>query len=197
MRKVRLISRIVVVFFVSMLIASCTKDKATCINNTELTDKNHLVDIQSLNQISEFNDTLTKYSQLQVHRIVDDQYVIGMHCNVFYKGLKVFSDHYSLFKSKSANSIFTLDNFIIDTVDFDLVPSLTYANAIDIAKQNMDYSKNCIFYRLGIFDINSGKGIETKDYKLVWKIQGEDGLPYVVLDANNGQVYSEHDGIFN
>jgi hypothetical protein len=195
MKKVRLVSRITTLFFVSILVISCTKDKVTCNNDTELKDQNHLVDIQSLNQVPEIIDTLTKYPQLQVYRIINDQYVTGIHCNVFYKGLKVFSDQYSLFKSKSNNSVFTLDNFIIDTVDFALTPTLTHTTAINIAKQNIDFSRTCISYRLGIFDINSGLGTETKDYKLVWKIQGEHGSPYVVLDANNGLVYREHDGI--
>lgn len=195
MKTERLISRIIAMFFVSIVVLSCKKDKVTCQNNSELTDQNHLVDIQLLNQASEFNDTLIKYSQLQVYRIIDDQYLIGMHCNVFYKGLKVFSDQYSLFKGKTNNSLFTLEDFIIDTVDFTLTPTLTYSNAIDIAKQNLDYSKSCISYRLGIFDLNSSKGMVTKDYKLVWKVQGENEAPYVILDANSGQVYRSHDGI--
>jgi hypothetical protein len=82
-------------------------------------------------------------------------------------------------------------------VDFTLTPTLTSSNAIDIAKQNLDYSKSCISYRLGIFDLNSGKGIETKNYKLVWKVQGRNEVPYVILDANSGQVYRSHDGIIN
>lgn len=184
-------------FFVSTVVVSCAKDKVSCQDITELTDQNHLVDIQPLNQASEFNDTLTKYPQLQVYRVIDDQYLIGMHCNVYYQGLKVFSDQYSLFKSKSDNSLFTLDNFILDTVNFALTPTLTYTNAIDIAKQSIDFSNTCISYRLGIFDLNSGKGIETKNYKLVWKVQGDNGSPYVILDANNIQVYRKHDGIIN
>jgi len=197
MKKERLISIIVIIFFVSMVIVSCTKDKVTCLDNTELIDQNHLVDIQPLNQASEFNETLIKYPQLQVYRVIDDQYVIGMHCNVFYQGLIVFSDQYALFKIKSDNSVFSSEDFIVDTVDFSLAPSLTYTNAINTAKQNMDFSKTCVSYRLGIFDLNSGLGIETKDYRLVWKVQGENGYPYVVLDANDGQVYREHDGLVN
>lgn len=197
MKLERLVLRLITMYFVSIVVISCKKDKVSCQDITELTDQNHLVDIQPLNQASEFNDTLTKYPQLQVYRVIDDQYLIGMHCNVYYQGLKVFSDQYSLFKSKTNNSLFTLEDLIIDTVDFALTPTLTFGNAIDIAKQNLDYSKTCISYRLGIFDLNSGKGIETKDYKLVWKVHGENEVPYVILDANSGQVYRSHDGIIN
>lgn len=182
---------------VSAAIVACTKEKVTCQNNTELTDQHHLVDLQLLNQAAELNDTLAKYAQLQVYRVVNDSYLLGIHCHVFYKGLKVFSDQYSLFKSKSDNSVFSISNFIVDTVDFSLTPALTYTNAIDIATQEMDYSKTCVSYRLGIFDLNSGKGAATKEYKLVWKIAGENGYPFVVLDANNGEVYRAHDGILN
>lgn len=188
-------TRIITVFIVSIIVFSCKKDKVICQSCTELTDQNHLVELQPLNQTSEFSDTLTKYPQLQVYRVIDNEYLIGMQCNVFYKGLKVFSDQYSLSKSKSNNSLFSLSSFIVDTIPFALTPSLTYTNAIDIAKQKMDYSKSCISYRLGIFDLNSGMGITTKEFKLVWKIQGANGYPYVMLDANNGQVYRQNDGI--
>lgn len=197
MKAKQRVVRLVSIFFILIVVISCTKDKVPCQEITELTDQNHLVNIQPLNQASAFNDTLTKYPQLQVYRVIDDQHSIGMHCNVFYHGLKVFSDQYSLFKSKTNNSLFTLEDFIIDTVDFTLTPTLTSSNAIDIAKQNLDYSKSCISYRLGIFDLNSGKGIETKNYKLVWKVQGRNEVPYVILDANSGQVYRSHDGIIN
>lgn len=190
-------SKILAIIILPFIVASCVKDKVSCQNNRELTDQNHIVDIQPLNQASEFNDTLTKYPQLQVYRVIDDQYVIGMHCNIFYKDLKVFSDQYSLFKNKSNNTVFTMNDFILDTVDFGLSPSLHYTDAINIAEQNMDFSKTCISYRLGIFDLNAGKGVEPKDYKLVWKVQGENETPYVLLDANNGQIYRKHDGIFN
>lgn len=189
--------KLVTMYFVSIVVISCTKDNVPCQEITELIDQNHLVDILPLNQSSVFNDTLTKYPQLQVYRIIDDQYSIGMHCNIYYKGLKVFSDQYSFFKSKTNNSMFTLEDFIIDTVDFTLTPTLTFSNAIDIAKQNIDFSKSCIYYRLGIFDLNSGKGMETKDYKLVWKVEGKNEIPYVILDANSGQLYRSHDGEIN
>jgi hypothetical protein len=188
---------LIALFFVSAAIVACTKEKVACQNNTELTDQHHLVDLALLNQAAEFNDTLAKYPQLQVYRVVNDPYLIGIHCHVFYKGLKVFSDQYSLFKSKSDNSVFSISNFIVDTVAFSLTPPLPYTSAIDIATQEMDYSNTCISYRLGIFDLNSGKGAATKEYKLVWKIEGENGYPYAVLDANNGEVYRAHDGIIN
>jgi hypothetical protein len=129
-----------------------------------------------------------------VYRVIDNQYVIGVQCNVFYKGLKVFSDQYSLYKSKSDSSIYSLRSFILDTIDFELTPTVKYADAIKIANQQMDFSNTCISYRLGIFDLNSGKGIEKKEYRLVWKIQGINGYPYVLLDANSSLVYRANDG---
>ena len=66
---------------------------------------------------------------------------------------------------------------------------------ITTAIQAVDYSKTCVSYRLGIYDLNSGSSFQPKNYKIVWKIQGESGYPYVILDANTSQVYLMDDGI--
>lgn len=79
------------------VMTSCQKDVKVCTGYTELTDQNHLVDINNLNGAQELIDTLTKYPQLQVYRIINNQYSWGMHCYVFYKGLKIFTENYTLF----------------------------------------------------------------------------------------------------
>lgn len=195
MNTERLISRILFFSFVSILVASCTKDKLFCDGYTELTDRNHLVDIQPIYEVPEFKDTLTKYPQLQVFRVIDNKYMIGMHCNIFYKDLKVFSDQYSLFKSKNDGSVDQMNGSITDTIPLDLTPTLSASEAIKTAKQKMNFHNLCISYRLGITDINSGRGNVPSDYKLVWKVQGKGGNPYVILDANSGEVYQKDDGV--
>jgi hypothetical protein len=59
----------------------------------------------------------------------------------------------------------------------------------------MNYDNTCISYRLGIYDINTLTENKTKNYKLTWEVQGDNGYPYVVLDADSGQVYFKDDGI--
>ena len=76
-----------------------------------------------------------------------------------------------------------------------MIPTISYGSAITTAIQVVDYSKTCVSYRLGIYDLNSGTSFQPKNYKLVWKIQGESGYPYVILDANTSQVYLMDDGI--
>ena len=179
---------------VSFFLTTCKKDIKICDSYTKLTDHNHLVDISVLNGAPELLDTLVKYQQLQVYRVFNDQYAYGMHCHVFYKGLKVFTDNYQLWKSKTYNNIYG-DTSIVDTINISLTPSIKFDEAIIIAKQNINYNNTCISYRLGISDLNAGTSYQQKNYKLTWKIQGEDGYPVVVLDANNGQVYYAFDGI--
>lgn len=86
-----------------LVLTACKKDEIICNSYTELTDKNHLVDITPLNQASAFNDSLTKYPQLRVYKVINDQYTLGMHCNVFFKGLKVFINSFDLYLRKSTN----------------------------------------------------------------------------------------------
>lgn len=184
--------------FLTLLLTftSCKKDTEQCESVTELTNQNHLVDLTLINQVNELNDTLTKYPQLQVSRVINDPYLIGMHCNVFYKGLIVFTDQYSLFKSKSTNEIFSLKDYIVDTVDFTLTPTLDKENAITIAKQTVNFNNSCTSYRLGIYDLNASISLANKNYKLVWKVQGDNGA-YVVIDAQNGEIYASFDGVWH
>ena len=177
-----------------LLTASCKKDKIICTKYTELTDRNHLVDISALSGAPELLDTLAKYPQLQVFRIINDQYTIGMHCNVFYSGVKSFTDDYRLFKSRNDKSIAGWDTIPVN-LTLSLTPSIQFEQAISIAKQKLNYDNTCISYRLGIYDTNSGVSYQPKNYTLTWKIQGDNEYPYVILDANSGQVYIADDGI--
>lgn len=179
----------------ALLGTSCTKWSKACLGSTELTGKEHLVDISVLSQAPELLDTLAKYPQLQVARIKNDPYAIGMHCNVFYQDLQVFSDEYILFKQKSNNHLEALQSYILDQVQVSLIPHLSHDEAISIAKKTMDFSESCIYYRLGLFNLNSGTGETNREDRLVWKVQGKDGWPYVILDAQDGTVYRSFDGI--
>jgi len=184
--------------FAAVVLFSCKKEEKLCkIKFVEITGQNHLVDMQAVNQVQEFSDTLAKYPHLQVHRIIDDQYQFGMHCNLFHEGLPVFSDQYGLTKSKSTGEVSTINQPPVVSIQISLTPTLDHSDAIDIAKDVIDFKKTCRTYRLGIFNVNAGTGVEAKAYKLVWKIQGDNGNRYVILDAHSGEVYRQHDGIYN
>ena len=126
-----------------------------------------------------------------------------MNCNVFYKGLKIFTDNYQLLITYKQpritynDSIYSYNDngFILDTVNFSLTPTIQIENAISIAKSVRKYTNTCIYYRLGIYNINASDRTKTRDYKLAWLVQGGSGYPYVYLDANMGKIYESSDGI--
>jgi len=187
------VKKTIILLAIVILQNACKKDVKICNSYTQLTDTKNLVDLAPINNIPEFLDTLHKYPNLQVAKINVDQYSTVMFCNVFYKGLKVFTDGYTLIKDRYG--ITTYDT-IVDTINVSLTPTIDFKAAISIARKNMNYDKTCISYRLGLYNLDAGQSfVYTKNYKLVWLVQGENGYPYVYLDANNGNVYSKFDGI--
>ncbi len=184
------------IFTLSILcfLLSCKKDVKVCNNYTELLDHDNLVDITILKSTTEIYDTLVKY-KLQVREIVNDNILIGFKSNLIYKDLLVFNEDYYLYKNKSSNNLVVIGQPTIDSIKFSLRPILAFKEAIYIAEKNISFSNTCISYRLGILNVNAGVLNSQINHKLVWKIQGENGWPYVILDANTGQVYLKDDGI--
>ena len=175
-------------FTALFLLTTCKKEKANCLRKTPLTNQNHLIDISPLNEAPQLNDTLEKYPNLQVYRLFNDELTIGIHCHVFYRGLIVLTGDYLIFKSKKFNFIEVFEPPVYDTIPVSLKPTLDYEDAIRIAKNKTEFNMMCIYYRLGIFDVNAGNGFSAKDYRLVWEIQGEGGSPKVVINAANGEI---------
>jgi hypothetical protein len=185
----------IIFLFISLIsLSACKKDVKVCRTFTELTSRDHLVDISSLKNTPEIYDTLAKY-QLQVRQIVNDNYLFGFKSYVFYKGLMAFNEDYYLYKNKSGNSFVIIGRPTLDSINISLTPTISFKAAIDIAEKSMDFTKTCISYRLGILNTNGSISNAPVNHKLVWKIQGDNGWPYVILDANTGQVYSKDDGI--
>lgn len=193
--KVNQMKKIVFLFITSAFLSGCKKDvKVKCNTHTELTGYEHLVDISGLKNNPEIYDTLTKY-QLQVRKVVNDNYLFGFKSYVFYKGLMVFNQDYYLYKNKADNNFTIIGKPAPDAINFSLSPTLSSKEAIDIAEKNMDFDKTCISYRLGIYNLNGGISNAMPNHKLVWKIQGDNGWPFVMLDAHTGYIYSKDDGI--
>ncbi len=182
----------IIVFTISQ---SCRKDDQVCYDYIELKDTNHLTDISFLKTVPEMLDTLDKYPQLKVASILNDEYQTAMFCNYFYKGLICFNASYSLHKDKRDNDLFCSD-FTPKKIDVNISPNLPFTKAIEIAKQKLDFRYDCIAYRLGL-SYEDTSAIETStSYKLVWKIQDTYGSRYIIMDANDGQVYHIERGIW-
>jgi hypothetical protein len=183
-------------FYLATLISvlGCHTISKSSKHYTEIKDYKHLVDISELTNSPGFSDTLSKYPQLQVFKVINDEYTMGMHCHVFYKGYKIFFEDYRLFKRKVDNSMNGMD-VVTTEINVSTAPALGYKGAIDIAKKTLNFENACIGYRLGFYDINSGTSFQPKEFKLVWMIEGENGHPFVLLDANTGNVYMKDDGV--
>ncbi|MEO8762345.1 MAG: hypothetical protein ABI388_12285 [Bacteroidia bacterium] len=193
--------KIILYLIVVSIISACKKDPKICANYTDLKDTKHLVDISPLKAAPELIDTLNKHPNLQVFQIYSDQYITSMKCNIFFKGMKILNYTYGIYKT--TNSIFSPDVLnesgpltFVDSIKIaSFNPAIDYLTAINIAKKNMNYGTTCISYRLGIYCTSIDSLPSPKSYKLAWAVQGENGYPYVYLDANNGQVYDEFDGV--
>lgn len=175
------------------LLASCRKDTLLRETYREFNDTAHLVDLALLKDVPQFLDTLKKYPQLQLAEVMEDEYQTGMYCNVFYKGLKIFDNHYDISKAKRDGSIFCIDT-IIDTLNIDLKPRLTYKHAINTAKNALDFGDNFLYYRLGIYLEGRNSFNNLMQARLAWKVQYEGGTPFVIIDAMNGSVITKDDG---
>ena len=180
----------IVLIIVLPLLIQCKKENAICILNQKLDNQNHLVDLSPLNEAPELLEKLNKFPNLQVRRIINDEFAIGFHSNVFHKGIIVLTENYIDVKSKKFNFIHTMGIPAFDTIPISLTPTIQAKTAIKIARSQLDKYRLCLFYRLGIIDINSGTSFVEKDFKLTWEIQGEEGWPNVVIDAHTGEILS-------
>lgn len=166
---------------------SCKKDVSACKDYKEITGQAHLIDLNTI-EAPEFLDTLTKNPQLQAYRFDKNSMTLAMNCHVFYKGLPLFSDYYYILKGTSTNQITTQDTIFKGPLNISLEPGISYKEAIRYAKNIVNFDHTCISYRLGLYNINYGNTLNA-DYKLVWKIEGEKGFPFVIMDASTKRTF--------
>ncbi len=188
------------VFFLStLLLVSACKKEMNCGCQKSFSGLSNSVNTDALENAQKLQDTLDKYSQLEVYRVVNDQYMVGIHCNIYYQGLQVFNHNCSFFQSKDNNEVTRLgDSIIQKSIPISLKPAINCQKAVRIARKNMKFNKMCLLKQLGIYDLNAGKGMTTTNYKLTWKIAVNGGeAPFVYLDANTGEVYSKFDGKYD
>ncbi|MFN4082108.1 MAG: PepSY domain-containing protein [Bacteroidia bacterium] len=186
MNKILLFTALI--YTVAMGNYSCKTDPIVCDGYKEIKrSKTHLVDPKLLNEAPFLTDILEKNPQMQLSRVINDEFMIGMHCNQFYKNLFIINGGYGAYVSKRDGFTHT-ENNIIKSVNISVEPKLNYNTAIDIAKQNMNFNESCICYELAIYST----GV---DYKLVWLVKDlNNSYPYVIVDAHSGEVIEKNDG---
>jgi hypothetical protein len=187
--------KLIYILLLLILQSACKKDPKVCNNYTQLiTNRNNLADPKATGSQA-LLDTLAKHPEYQVTQVDVEKYGWMVNGNIFYKNLLIFNCRF-MFCSDVNYNVTTLYPLNAGPFNFSLTPSITYLDAIKFARGQENFSKTCISYRLGIYDINAGQpNPHTSNYKLVWLVQGDSGYPYVYLDANTMQVYDKFDGI--
>ena len=187
--------KIIIIFISILLFTECKKHVNACKNQTELKDREHLVNLSGINA-PELLDTLAKHPELQLYSFNSTSSNWVARCYVFYNDLLIFSDYYLINKTYNSGMIYASDTLLPKNINFSLEPAIPYQDAIKEAKKKLNFDHTCINYRLGLYNINVRNGDnKTKNYKLVWKIQGKEGYPYVIIDANTKEVIFADDGI--
>jgi hypothetical protein len=157
----------------------------------------HAADLSQVAFIPQIMDTLAKYPQLHAIKVNfgygfdPGSYFANVHCNVYYRGLKVLSDYYTIYYSSYDNKT-RVFGVIRDTIPVSPAPVLSAEEAGEIAEKEIHF-EHCRIYELGYSNYGAGN---KPDYKLIWKVMGaERSYPQVELDAATGQIYRTDNGI--
>lgn len=171
---------------------ACIKDSLKCKHPDEITARDHLVDISPVLAEPGLKVYLDSYPQLQVFYIDDNPFYIRFESRMYYKGIIILNESYSVTKGRKYYQSVSSSGLIPFNIPISLVPDVTIDEAIKTAVNRLDFKNDCVAYRLGIIDRNKLRGIDTKDYRLAWNIEGNNhGKPLVIIDAVNGEVLRE------
>ncbi len=174
--------------------SNCRKGVDSCKDYTKREVKENPIDANTID-VPEFRTLLAQYAYLRPYEFSSDNYSWVMKCNVFCKGLPVLTDQYVVIKNKTSNQVVTMDT--LHTYDLPLAtePGISYTDAIKEAKRVANFDHTCIFYSLGIYDTGLYGVYNPDNYMLVWKIEGKDNYPVVIIDARTKQIYRNYNGI--
>lgn len=184
----------IMILFCAALFSSCKKDVNACKDYKQLNGKEELIDVNTID-VPEFKAVLLQYPQLQAYRFKNESGFASMKCKAFYKGLPVFTDYYNVTKNSSSNQVYITDTVKTYHLAVSVEPGISYTDAIKESKKVMNFDHTCISYCLGIYNINAHSSYSPDNYVLVWKIEGKNNYPYVVIDAHTKQIYQSFDGI--
>lgn len=173
--------------------SSCRKGVDSCKDYQKKDVQENPLDVNTID-VPEFRALLTQYAYLRPYEFSSDQYSSVMKCNVFCKGLPVLNDQYVIIKSKTTNQVTISDTLHTYDLPLSKEPGISYTDAIKEAKRVMNFDHTCIFYSLGIYDTSLYGAYDPNNYVLVWKIEGTDRYPLVIVDARTKQIYRTYDG---
>lgn len=171
--------------FLALSLFSCQQEPQPCLESTEVSNTGHLVDLSSLEaNAPEFIDSINAHPQLQVAKIMHQGDNLRMDCNVYHENVRLFYASYNLLKNTATGSIHPVGrNQIAYTLNMELTPSIAAADAVDAARNEMDFGESCLTYTLGIIEQEAGA------YYLIWFVAAEENAGrFVMLDAQTNEV---------
>ncbi len=188
--------RILIILLFPLLFATCKRNEFFCTHPTEIKGQDHLVDISPLKAEPAMLELLKKNPQLQVYRIIDDEYALIMHCNVFYKGFIVFTTNYTYTKGKKyGNGFMGTGDKVAMGIDIEPKPTITSDAAIKLARKTLNFGHGCVHFQQGFYDMGQFATPVVHDYRFVYYIEGDNGFPVVIVDANSSEILMKDDGI--
>lgn len=170
------------------LFSNCKKDVASCKTYQQQKIRENPIDPNTID-VPEFRALLAQYPYLRPYEFTDTDYSSIMKCNVFCKGLPVLTDQFVIAKNKTTNQVTVMDTLRSYDLPVSTEPGISYTDAIKEAKKIANFDHTCIFYSLGIYNSGMYGSYHPANYVLVWKIEGKNKYPMVMLDAHTKQLY--------
>lgn len=182
-----------ILFFLVLL--GCQKD-TVCISVKEMTRADFEINYGSVAEETQIDDLLETHPHLCVQSVLDDEYVAGVHCYLYFDNLRMITERYSLLVGRKHPSRTELGDKRLPNVSIDIFPKMNKEEALAAAKASLpELDKRCISIELALDNKNHYLNISEKDYHLVWIVRSIDGgFPMVKIDANTRSVISSDDG---
>lgn len=177
---------------IAMVMFGCNKDAKICTEPMQvIADDVHKVDLNLLEEISYFRDTLDKYPFLKVSEIKRNAGITIVFCDIYINRMQVFNHSYSFYQVHSPKFTNQSEDLSKIVLNPNLSkPKITAAHAINRAKQTLDFSNRCINYQIGYTYHN-------QTYKLCYQVYSNtSNCFYVTIDAENGDVLKYFDCIY-
>ncbi len=182
-------------FFIFLVFFSnCRKGLDSCKDYKKRDIQEHPIAVNNID-VPEFRTLLSQYAYLRPYEFSSDAYSWVMKCHVFCKGLPVLNNEYVVSKNKTSNQVVTSDTLSSYDLTLSTEPGISYTDAIKEAKRVVNFDHTCIMYSLGIYDTGPYGTYDPNNYVLVWKIEGKDTYPVVIVDAWTKQIYRSYNGM--
>lgn len=184
-------SLIVFTLITALAIVGCKKDLGACKHVTETFEAEENKTDPATVSAQEVLDTLQKYPRLKLAGYSTNTAGWWAQYDIFYKGLKVFSDRYYLYKSFETNKISAnVADYLKPVKDIGITPAITKEDAVKEAKKVINLDHTCAEATLGYY--NQPAQIPTVNYELVWRISGADGKSFAYINAQTKTVIAAY-----